>query len=237
MLVYQKHTQFASDPAHVVGRRFWPDYALRTFAAFALTVVGHLGCSSLLEINPIERYGPYSDWTVPNPAVPDWYAAFLDGALRLGPAWEPRVAGHPIPAIFWPGVVMPLVVFAVVVAWPWIDARFTRDRAKHDVLVAPSTRAVAHGRRRGARLCRRRLDARGRATTSKPSRFTFPLKGSPTFTACCSRRRGSSADAWRRCSRAISGRAARCTGARRSGVVELRRTAEGGFAEQTPQTG
>ena len=34
MLIYQKHTQFVPDPEHVVGRRFWPDYALRTIAAF-----------------------------------------------------------------------------------------------------------------------------------------------------------------------------------------------------------
>jgi ubiquinol-cytochrome c reductase cytochrome b subunit len=40
--------------------------------------------------------------------------------------------------VFWPGVVMPLVTFAVVIAWPWIDKRLTRDTAPHDVLVPPT---------------------------------------------------------------------------------------------------
>lgn len=138
MLIYQKHTQFVPDPAHVVGRRFWPDYALRTLAALAFSIAVILVLASTIEINPIAGNGPYQDWMVPNPATPDWYAAFLDGALRLGPAWEFSIFGHPLPAIFWPGVVMPTIMLALVISWPWIDARFTRDRAKHDVLVPPT---------------------------------------------------------------------------------------------------
>ncbi len=138
MLVYQKHTQFVEEPQNVVGRRLWPDYALRGLAAFGMTVAVILALAATVEINPITEYGPYSDWTVPNPAVPDWYAAFLDGGLRLGPSTEFTIAGHPIPAIFWPGVLMPMVVLGVVIFWPWIDALVTRDRAKHDVLVPPT---------------------------------------------------------------------------------------------------
>lgn len=138
MVVYQKHTQFVRDSAHVVGRRFWPDYALRTLAAFALTVAVILVLAAAVEINPIEQYGRYHDWIVTNPAEPDWYAAFLDGALRLGPKTELTVFGHLIPPVFWPGVVMPALAFAVVIAWPWIDKRLTRDTAPHDVLVPPT---------------------------------------------------------------------------------------------------
>jgi ubiquinol-cytochrome c reductase cytochrome b subunit len=138
MLVFQKHTQFARDPKHVVGRRFWPDYALRTLAALGVTVGVILALAGTWEINPIENFGQYHDYIVPNPASPDWYAAFLDGGLRLGPAFELTIAGHPIPAIFWPGVVLPGIVFAVVAGWPWIDAALTRDARKHDVLVPPT---------------------------------------------------------------------------------------------------
>lgn len=138
LLIYQKHTQFVRDPANVVGRRFWPDYALRTATAFAFTVAVIIALSSTVEINRIVEAGQYHDWIVPNPAAPDWFAAFLDGALRIGPAWELSLFGHPIPALFWPGVMMPLVVFAGVIAWPWIDARLTHDRVPHNVLVPPS---------------------------------------------------------------------------------------------------
>jgi len=139
LLVYQKHTQFVRDPAHVVGRRFWPDYALRTLAAFAATVAVIVLLATLVEINPIAQYGPYHDWTVPNPATPDWYAAFLDGGLRLGPSTELRIFGHPIPPVFWPGVLLPTLAFAFLYTWPWIDRRWTHDEAtQHDVLVPPS---------------------------------------------------------------------------------------------------
>ncbi len=134
MMVYQKHTQFTPEPQDVVGRRFWPDYALRMSTAFAMTVSVILALSATLEINPIDEIGPYNDWTVPNPATPDWYAAFLDGALRLGPAFELRIFGHPVPALFWPGVVMPTIVLLVLVFWPWIDAWIARDASAHDVL-------------------------------------------------------------------------------------------------------
>jgi ubiquinol-cytochrome c reductase cytochrome b subunit len=140
MVVFQKHTQFVDDPQHVVGRRFWPDYALRTVAALAFSVGVIIALAGTVEINPIERFGPYHDWTVPNPATPDWYAAFLDGALRLGPTWQITIAGHPIPAVFWPGIVMPTVVLAVFYCWPFIDAWLTRDHRLHDVLV-PATHA------------------------------------------------------------------------------------------------
>jgi len=138
LLVYQKHTQFVPDATRVVGRRFWPDYALRTLCALAATVAILLALGSFIEINPIELYGPYQDWTVPNPAVPDWYAGWLEGALRLGPAVEWRIFGHPIPAVFWPGVVLPLLAFALVITWPWIDKRITREDRRHDVLVPAS---------------------------------------------------------------------------------------------------
>jgi ubiquinol-cytochrome c reductase cytochrome b subunit len=108
--------------------------------AFAVTVGLIIALSATLEINPIAEYGPYLDWTVPNPATPDWYAAFLDGAVRLGPAVEFRIFGHPLPPLFWPGIVMPGIVLAVLFAWPWIDARISKDSGAHDVLV-PASRA------------------------------------------------------------------------------------------------
>jgi ubiquinol-cytochrome c reductase cytochrome b subunit len=138
MMVYQKHTQFVDDPAHVVGRRMWPDYALRALTAFSVTVALIIALAATLQINPIAETGPYLDWTVPNPATPDWYAAFLDGAVRIGPAVEFNVFGHAIPPLFWPGIAMPTIVLIVLALWPWIDARLTGDAASHDVLVPAS---------------------------------------------------------------------------------------------------
>jgi ubiquinol-cytochrome c reductase cytochrome b subunit len=134
LLIYQKHTQFVPDPGHVVGRRFWPDYALRTIAALGATLAVLALLATFFEINPVADYGLYRPWIVMNGAVPDWYAAFLEGALRLGPATEFRIAGHPIPPVFWPGLVLPSLTFVFLLLWPFIEARLTGDRASHDVL-------------------------------------------------------------------------------------------------------
>jgi ubiquinol-cytochrome c reductase cytochrome b subunit len=138
LLIYQKHTQFVRDPKHVVGRRFWPDYALRTVAALGATLAVLALLATFFEINPVGDYGLYRPWIVMNGAVPDWYAAFLEGALRLGPATEFRIAGHPIPPVFWPGLVLPSATFLFLLLWPFIEARLTGDRAAHDVLEKPT---------------------------------------------------------------------------------------------------
>jgi ubiquinol-cytochrome c reductase cytochrome b subunit len=142
ILTYQKHTQFTRDPHQVVGRRFWPDYALRTLAVFGATLAVLVLMASLFEINPVEKYGEYHPWIVAQPAVPDWYAAFLEGALRLGPSTEWVIFGHPIPPVFWPGVVLPLFAFVVLLLWPFIEARLTGDTARHDVVDVPSQRPL-----------------------------------------------------------------------------------------------
>lgn len=138
LVVYQKHTQFVRDEEHVVGRRFWPDYALRTVAALGATLAVLALLAAFFQINPVGAYGPYRPWIVMNGAVPDWYAAFLEGALRLGPATEFKIAGHPIPPVFWPGLVLPTVTLLFLIAWPFIEPRLTGDRAAHDVLEPPS---------------------------------------------------------------------------------------------------
>jgi ubiquinol-cytochrome c reductase cytochrome b subunit len=138
LVIYQKHTQFTRDRYNVVGRRFWPDYALRTIAVLGATLALLALLAALVEINPIEDYGPYQPWIVANGAVPDWYTAFLEGALRLGPSTEIVLFGHPIPPVFWPGLVLPMVPLALLALWPFIEQKLTGDTDPHDVLDTPT---------------------------------------------------------------------------------------------------
>jgi ubiquinol-cytochrome c reductase cytochrome b subunit len=138
LLIYQKHTQFERDPKHVVGRRFWPDYLLRTVAVFGSTLAVLALLAALVEINPIEDFGPYQPWIAANGSVPDWYTAFLEGALRIGPASEIHIFGHPIPPLFWPGLVLPTLAFVLLLLWPFIEKWLTRDDATHHVLDLPT---------------------------------------------------------------------------------------------------
>jgi ubiquinol-cytochrome c reductase cytochrome b subunit len=136
----QKHTQFRSSgrtARNVVGSPLWPQYAFKS-AALGLGVAALITTlGAFIEINPIWQYGPYEPWIVASPAQPDWYVGWLDGALRLGPNWEPLIFGHPIPPAFWPGVAMPAVYFAILYAWPLIERKLTRDAARHELLDQP----------------------------------------------------------------------------------------------------
>ncbi|MDQ1461003.1 MAG: ubiquinol-cytochrome c reductase cytochrome b subunit [Actinomycetota bacterium] len=139
----QKHTQFpgAGRTEHnVTGLRLWPTYAAKSAGLFAgvVAVVSALG--GLAQINPLWLYGPYRTGAVTTAAQPDWYMGWLEGSLRLFPAWRVHLFGHTISELFWPGVVVPGLTFALLYAWPFIEARVTHDRTDHELLDRPRTR-------------------------------------------------------------------------------------------------
>ena len=64
-------------------------------------------------------------------------ATFRDAELRL---WRVHLWNHTIPELFWPGAVLPGLTFALLYAWPFIEARVTHDRADHQLLDRPRDR-------------------------------------------------------------------------------------------------
>ena len=56
------------------------------------------------------------------------------------PAWDIQIGGFLLPAIFWPAVVLPGLVFTPLFVWPWLDALATRDNGFHNVLTFPGER-------------------------------------------------------------------------------------------------
>lgn len=139
----QRHTEFPGrgrDDRTVVGTRLIPAYALRT-TGYLMFVAGLLAAmGSFFQINPIWLYGPYNPANSTVAAQPDWYTGWLEGALRLFPAWDIHIGGFMLPAIFWPAVVFPGVIFGLLFSWPWVDAYLTGDRGFHNVLEPPRSR-------------------------------------------------------------------------------------------------
>jgi ubiquinol-cytochrome c reductase cytochrome b subunit len=126
ILIKQKHTQWPGPGRtehNVVGERMVPGFALRStgFFMFVFGVIALLG--GLFQINPIWVFGPYEAAVVSAATQPDWYVWFLDGALRLMPAWEIRVFGYTVPPAFWAGVVLAGVIAVVAMAYPWMEQR------------------------------------------------------------------------------------------------------------------
>jgi ubiquinol-cytochrome c reductase cytochrome b subunit len=141
MVVAQKHTQWPGPGRtehNVVGERMVPGFALRSGGFFMLVwaVLALLG--GLFQINPIWIFGPYEAAVVTAASQPDWYVWFLDGALRLFPSWELRIAGYTVPPAFWAGVVLAGVIAVVAMVYPWVEQRRTgAARRPHHLLQRP----------------------------------------------------------------------------------------------------
>ncbi|MFE0027619.1 cytochrome bc complex cytochrome b subunit [Amycolatopsis sp. NPDC059021] len=137
---YQKHTQFPGvrrKETNVVGVRILPVFALKGGAFFAL-VVGVLALmSGIFQINPIWNIGPYNPAQVSAGSQPDWYMAWADGMLRIWPAWEVYLGKYTIPAVFFPGAIgMPLLI-GLLLAYPIIERKLSKDNAHHNLLQRP----------------------------------------------------------------------------------------------------
>jgi ubiquinol-cytochrome c reductase cytochrome b subunit len=140
LVVRQKHTQFPG-PGHtedtVRGERILPLYAAKA-GGFFFIVFGVLAAlGGLAQINPIWLFGPYNPAQVSAGSQPDWYMAMLDGSTRLMPSWEIRLWGHTVPPLFWPTVVLPGLLINLAVMYPFLEAKLTKDHARHHLLQRP----------------------------------------------------------------------------------------------------
>ena len=141
----QKHTQFrgpARTERNVIGEYLWPTYTAKSVGLFCLIGAVLAALASLVQINPVWVYGPFRPSVVTTAAQPDWYLGFLEGSLRIFPAWEPRIFGYTIANPFLPGVLLPGLTFLLLYLWPFLEARVTRDRAEHNLLDRPRERPV-----------------------------------------------------------------------------------------------
>ncbi|NMO02716.1 cytochrome bc complex cytochrome b subunit [Gordonia sp. TBRC 11910] len=144
---YQKHTQFPGPgrtEKNVVGVRIMPVFAAKAGAFFAI-VFGLLAIlGGIFQINPVWVLGPYNPAHVSAGSQPDIYMMWTDGLLRLMPSWELYFGNHTVPASNW-GVLVIGLVFVSMIAYPWIEKRFSGDRAHHNLLQRPRDVPVRTG--------------------------------------------------------------------------------------------
>ncbi|WNV77285.1 cytochrome bc complex cytochrome b subunit [Geodermatophilus sp. DSM 44513] len=141
MLVKQKHTQFPGPGRtehNVVGNRLFPAFAVKAGGLFFIVFGVCAALGGLVQINPVWLWGPYNPAQVSAASQPDWYVMFLDGSTRLFPAWDINLPGdYTIPALFWPTVVLPGIIFTLLALYPVIERVLTRDEASHHLLQRP----------------------------------------------------------------------------------------------------
>lgn len=148
IIVHHKHAQFRGPDRredNVVGERLWPSYAAKAVGMLFLTAAVLAAFGGLFQINPIWLYGPFRPTQVSSASQPDWYMGWLEGALRVMPAWEIRAFGWEIPNPFFPAVLLPGLTFTVLYLWPFLEARITHDTAAHHLLDRPRDRPARTG--------------------------------------------------------------------------------------------
>ena len=148
LLVYQKHTQWPGPGRtenNVVGYPLLPQYAAKA-GGFFMVVFGFTALmGATLQINPIWLYGPYNPSEVTAGSQPDWYMGFVEGAVRVMPAWEftdPLIGFTWSMNVFIPAVLLMGVLFTVLGVWPFIEQWITGDKREHHLLERPRNAPV-----------------------------------------------------------------------------------------------
>jgi len=144
LLVRQKHTQFKGPgrtETNVVGSPMFPTFMAKT-TGFLFMVVGATALlGAFAQINPIWQFGSYEASKISYAVQPDWYMGWLDGALRIMPAWEFAGWGHTVPLeVFLPAVIFPGLIFNIAFVWPALERRMTGDNELHNLLDRPRDR-------------------------------------------------------------------------------------------------
>jgi len=141
-------------PGHqIIGRDYWVHILVLPALAGALLLLSFrprrprldpllfFTCAALVllgtiaQINPVWLIGPFEPGSISSGAVPDWYMWFLDGPLRLMPAWELSVAGHPVAlGVLLAGLVVPGLFFTALALYPAADRRITGGRPPRGLL-------------------------------------------------------------------------------------------------------
>jgi ubiquinol-cytochrome c reductase cytochrome b subunit len=142
LVASRHHTQFRrtekQSDRKLLGVPTFPGQTPRSLALFFAVAASLFLLGGLVQINPIWLWGPYHLAQSTNGAQPDWYLGWLIGALRLVPSFDVVIGSRTlVPNPFWGGALFPMVVFAAILIWPWLERRVTGDRRVHNALDRP----------------------------------------------------------------------------------------------------
>src|SRR5215469_8708330 len=138
---HQKHTQMPGKGrtnTNVVGAPMYPYFMAKTGAFFLFIFAAVTLASTFAQINPIWLYGPYNPLAISSGSQPDFYMGFLEGSLRMMPAWQWVVFGHTfafnvfIPALLPLGLILTAAAF-----WPFLEQWITGDKREHHITDRP----------------------------------------------------------------------------------------------------
>jgi ubiquinol-cytochrome c reductase cytochrome b subunit len=121
----------------IVGSRLWPSYTAKSMGLFLLVFALVAALGGFAQIDPVWIYGPYEPGAVMAGAQPDWYLGWVEGAMRLFPGINLWLGHWLVPAIFFPAVLMPTLVFGGLYLYPFVEKLFSSDKGDQNVLRLP----------------------------------------------------------------------------------------------------
>jgi ubiquinol-cytochrome c reductase cytochrome b subunit len=137
IMFHQKHTQMPGKgrtEKNVVGAPMYPYFMAKTGAFFLFTFAAIALAATFVQINPIWLYGPYNPLAISAGSQPDFYMGFLEGSLRIMPAWQWVVFGHTFAFnVFIPALVPLGIVMTGAALWPFLEQWITGDRRPHNI--------------------------------------------------------------------------------------------------------
>jgi cytochrome b-561 len=162
ILIRQKHTEAPrdddvtaggrtvdrDDDSVIVGLPAVPNQAAVSAVVFFLTAATLSALAGFLPVHNVAEYGPNDPAGTPALIMPDWFLMWVYGFLKLLPTSLAFSVGpvH-VSTEFLGGIVLPGLVFAAIVAWPFIDRteeiHFTTDPLTRPLATAVGVAAVA----------------------------------------------------------------------------------------------
>jgi ubiquinol-cytochrome c reductase cytochrome b subunit len=140
------HTHFPGrgrSERNQIGLPFFPVFVAKTTAFFMFVFGAAATLATLFQINPIWLFGPYDPSAISSGSQPDWYLGWLEGALRIMPAWEISALGHTVTlSLIVPGLVIPGLLFTGLAMYPFIEKWATNDHRYHHLLDRPRNNAT-----------------------------------------------------------------------------------------------
>ena len=142
MVALHKHTQYPGPGRtndNVVGFPLLPVYMAKAGGFFFIVFGVVMLISATVAINPVWNYGPYDPSPVSAGTQPDWYVGWMDGGLRLMPGQtEVTFLGFTLSLnVLVPALLVPGIITALLVSYPFLEAWVTGDRREHHLLDRP----------------------------------------------------------------------------------------------------
>jgi ubiquinol-cytochrome c reductase cytochrome b subunit len=137
IMVHQKHTQMpglGNTERNVRGQPFFPYFIAKGQAWFFFIFAALTLLATFAQVNPIWLYGPYTPVAISSASQPDFYMGFLEGSLRIMPAWETNFLGHTISWSVMIPFLAPLgIILTGAALWPFFERWATGDNSFHNI--------------------------------------------------------------------------------------------------------